>query len=263
MEDQLRLQSRVPRGFDVSVPHPARVWNYWLGGKDHFAADRAAANKAIEAIPQLPVIARATRRFVNDTVRELAGSHGIRQFLDIGTGLPVDAATHEVAYSAAPDARVVYVDNDPIVTSHAQALLVRGGTGTTDYAELDLRDTSEVLTRAAKTIDFDEPAAVLLSAVVHFLPDADDPWGIVERLTAALAPGSYLLISHLASDVTPAAVAAMASGYNERAAVPLTPRSREQVTRFFDGVTLTGQGVVSSGAGRDLPAYFGLGRKAR
>jgi len=263
------METRVPRGFDVSVPHSARVWNYWLGGKDHFAADRAAADKAIEAIPQLPVMARATRKFVNDTVRELASSHGVRQFLDIGpglpadTGLPVDAAIHEVARSAAPDARVVYVDNDPIVTSHALALLVRGGTGATDYAELDLRDTSEVLTRAAKTIDFDEPAAVLLSAVVHFVPDADDPWGIVARLTAALAPGSYLLITHVASDITPAAVAAMASGYNERAAVPITPRSREQVTRFFDGLPLTGPGVAPAGVGRNLPAYFGLGRKAR
>ena len=257
------MQSRVPRGFDVSVPHPARVWNYWLGGKDHFAADRAAANKAIEAIPQLPVIARATRRFVSDTVRELAGAHGIRQFLDIGTGLPVDAATHEVAHSAAPDARVVYVDNDPIVTSHALALLVRGSSGMTDYAELDLRDTSELLTRAAKTIDFGEPAAVLLSAVVHFIPDADDPWAIVARLADALAPGSYLLITHAASDITPAAVAAMASAYNEHAALTLTPRSREQVTRFFDGVTITGPGIVPAGAGRNLPAYFGLGRKAR
>lgn len=257
------MQPRVPRGFDVSVPHPARVWNYWLGGKDHFAADRAAANKAIEAIPQLPVIARATRRFVNDTVRELADGHGIRQFLDIGTGLPVDVATHEVVHSAAPDARVVYVDNDPIVTSHALALLVRGGTGTTDYAELDLRDTSEVLTRAAKTIDFDEPAAVLLSAVMHFVPDADDPWAIVARLADALAPGSYLLITHAASDITPAAVAAMARGYNEHAAVLITPRSREQVTRFFDGLSLTGPGVVPAGTGRNLPAYFGLGRKVR
>src|SRR5262249_2184953 len=132
VEDQLRVQSRVPRGFDVSVPHPARVWNYWLGGKDHFAADRAAANKAIEAIPQLPVIPRAAGGFARGRVGELAGAHGIRQFLDIGTGLPVDAATHEVAPSAAPDARVVYVDNDPIVTSHALALLVRGSSGTTD-----------------------------------------------------------------------------------------------------------------------------------
>jgi len=263
VEDQLRVQSRVSRGFDVSVPHSARVWNYWLGGKDHFAADRAAADKAIESIPQLPVMARATRKFVNDTVRELAVSHGVRQFLDIGTGLPVDTAIHEAAHSAAPDARVVYMDNDPIVTSHAQALLVRGGTGTTDYAELDLRDTSEVLTRAAKTIDFDEPAAVLLSAVVHFLPDADDPWGIVAQLADALAPGSYLLITHVASDITPAAVVAMASGYNERAAVAITPRSREQVTRFFDGLTLTGPGIVPAGAGRNLPAYFGLGRKTR
>jgi hypothetical protein len=239
------------------------VWNYWLGGKDHFAADRAAADEAIDWIPQLPVIARSMLKFVNDTVRELAGRQGVRQFLDIGTGLPVDAAIHQVAQSAAPDVRVMYVDNDPIVTSHARALLVRGGTGTTDYAELDLRDTSEVLTRAAKTIDFSEPVAVLLSAVVHFVPDADDPWAIVARLADTLAPGSYLLITHAASDITPAAIAAMASSYNERAPVALTPRSREQVTRFFDGLTLTGPGVVPAGAGRNLPAYFGLGRKAR
>jgi hypothetical protein len=259
----------LPR-FDISVPHPARMWNYWLGGKDHFAADREAAEQAMQVMPLIPMVARATRRFALAAVQELAIAGGIRQFLDIGTGLPVDDAAHEVvAQRIAPDTRVVYVDNDPIVASHARALLVGRGSGQTNCLHLDLRDTSAILAGAAETLDFRQPMVVLLSAILDFIPDADDPWEIVERLHAALAPGSYMVIAHAASDIQSEAVAAMSGLYNERAAAPITPRSRAEVTRFFDGMTLTSPGVVpatgwcgTAAADTALPAYFGLGLKA-
>ncbi|HEX3961536.1 MAG TPA: SAM-dependent methyltransferase [Trebonia sp.] len=268
MKYRLAEESLVRPAFDVSVPHPARVWNYWLGGKDHFAADRAAGQAAVEAMPLMPVIARVTRRFARAVVRELAGD-GIHQFLDIGMGLPAgDDSTHEVAQRVAPDARVVYVDNDPVAVSHARALLVRRGTGMTDCLDADLRDTGEILDGAARALDFGRPVAVLLSAVLEFIPDADDPWAVVARLRDALAPGSYVLVAHLASDIEAEAVADMADGYSERAAVPITPRGRSQVVRFFDGMTLAGPGVVPATGwyGPDdgvdvLPAYFGLAVK--
>ena len=264
LDDELRSSAR----FDASVPNSARMWNYWLGGKDNFAADRAAADEAAQALPLMPVIARVARRFVLAAVWELA-KEGIGQFLDIGMGLPVnDECTHEVAQCLTPEARVVYVDNDPIAASHGRALLARGGIGITDCLELDLRDTSEVLAGAARTLDFDQPVAVLLSAVLDFIPDAADPWGTVARLVDALAPGSYLMIAHVASDIEPTAVAAMAEGCSQRGAPAITPRSHEQVTRFFDGMTLTQPGVVPATGwyGPDdavgaLPAYFGLGMK--
>ena len=246
------------------------MWNYWLGGKDNFAADRSAADAAAEALPLMPVIARVARRFVLAAVWELA-KEGICQFLDVGMGLPVnDECTHEVAQCLAPDVRVVYVDNDPIAASHGRALLAGNGIGITDCLELDLRDTGEILAGAARILDFGRPVAVLLSAVLDFIPGGTDPWGAVARLMGALAPGSYLMIAHVASDIEPAAVAAMAQGYNARATPALTPRSHEQVNRFFDGMTLTQPGVVPATGwyGPDdavgpLPAYFGLGVKPR
>ena len=268
MRYRLAEESLVPPAFDVLVPHPARIWNYWLGGKDHFAADRAAAQAATQAMPLMPVIARVTRRFTRAVVHELAGA-GLRQFLDIGMGLPVDDdSTHEVAQRVAPDARVVYVDNDPIAVSHARALLVGRGTGMTDCLDVDLRDTAEIVDGAARALDFARPMAVLLSTVLEFLPDGHDPWAIVARLRDALAPGSYLLVTHLASDIEAEALAAMADEYSQRVPVPVTPRDRGQVVRFFDGTTLVGPGVVPATGwygpddGADvLPAYFGLAIK--
>jgi SAM-dependent methyltransferase len=268
MKYRLAEESLVRPAFDVSVPAPARIWNYWLGGKDHFAADRAAGQAATQALPLMPVIARVTRRFARAAVRELAGT-GIRQFLDIGMGLPVDDdSTHEVAQRVVPDVRVAYVDNDPVAVSHARALLVRRGTGMTDCLDADLRDTGEILDGAARALDFRRPVAVLLSAVLDFVPDGDDPWAAVARLRDALAPGSCLLVTHLASDIEAEAVAEMADGYSERAAVPITPRSRAQVVGFFDGMTQVVPGVVPATGwyGPDdsvgaLPAYFGLGLK--
>jgi SAM-dependent methyltransferase len=268
MNYRLAEESLAPPAFDVSVPHPSRIWNYLLGGKDHFAADRAAGQAAVQVLPLMPVIARITRRFARAAVHELA-SGGIHQFLDIGMGLPVgDDSTHEVAQRVAPDTRVVYVDNDPVAVSHARALLVSRGTGMTDCLDADLRDTGEILDGAARALDFGRPMAVLLSAVLDFIPDGDDPWAIVARLRDALAPGSYVLVTHLASDIEAKAVAEMADGYSERSAVPITPRSRGQVVRLFNGMTLAGPGVVPATGwyGPDdsvdaLPAYLGLGAK--
>lgn len=261
------LESGTRPNFDLSVPHPARMWNYWLGGKDHFAADREAAGQASQAMPLMPSIACATRRFVLAAVEELAGAGGIRQFLDIGTGLPAGDCIHTAAQRVAPDARVVYVDNDPMVTSHARVLLVDRETRATDYLNMDLRNTSDLLAGAARTLDFREPVAVMLSAVLDFIPDFDDPWAMVARLREAIAPGSYLVIAHSASDIEPAAMTAMASAYNQRGVDPITPRSRWQMIRFFDDMILTRPGVVPATgwwrAGGDgaLAAYFGLGLK--
>ena len=201
-------------GFDPSVPHPARVYAYWLGGKDHYPADRHAAEEVIRHRPQVVAGARANRAFLTRVVRYLAAECGIRQFLDIGTGLPAPNSTHEVAQAVAPDSRVVYVDNDPLVLVHARALLTSAPQGACDYVEADVRNTAAVLAGARWTLDFTRPAAVLLLAVLHFIADADDPAGIVSALARQLAPGSFVVISHLTSDFAPGPVTAGVKAYN-------------------------------------------------
>jgi len=258
--------------FDTSVANPARIWDYWLGGKDHFEADRDAAEKVIEVLPTMPLLARLARRQLTDTVRLLAGRHGIRQFLDIGTGLPTADNTHEIAQRTAPEARIVYVDNDPVVISHDRALLTSSPEGATDYLQADLRDTAAVLTGAARTLDFGQPVAVLLMGVLHFIPDEDGPYRIVARLMDATAPGSYLVIGHGASDIQPDAVPEMMRRYNERSSASLTLRTRDQVVRFFDGLELVGPGLVplsqwwpadevDAGAASGVIGYSGMARK--
>jgi O-methyltransferase involved in polyketide biosynthesis len=236
-------ESRLP-SFDPSVPNPARMWNYWLGGKDNFAADREAAEQILQVMPSMPVIARAARLFLIDAVHQLAVGYGIRQFLDIGTGLPTADNTHDVAQRAAPESRIVYVDHDPVVLTHAQALLTSSPEGETDYIQADLRDTDAILAGAARTLDFTRPVAVLLIAVLHFIPDADDPYAIVTRLMDAIPPGSYLVMAHAASDIAPEASAEMARRYNEMSSASITPRRRDQVARFFDGLDLLPPGLV-------------------
>ena len=230
--------------FDTSAANPARIWNYWLGGKDHFEADREAAEKVIEVMPSMPLLARLARRQLIDTVRLLVATFGIRQFLDIGSGLPTADNTHEVAQRAAPQARIVYVDNDPVVICHARALLISGPQGATDYIQADLRDTATILTGAARTLDFRQPVAVLLMGVLHFIPDDEDPYRIVATLMEATAPGSFLVIGHGASDIQAAAAPEVTRRYNERSSARLTLRTREQVARFFDGLELVGLGLV-------------------
>ena len=257
---------------DTSVANPARIWNYWLGGKDHFEADREAAEKVIEVMPSMPLLARLARRQLIDSVRLLAGTYGIRQFLDIGSGLPSADNTHEIAQRTRPQARIVYVDNDPVVIAHARALLTSGPEGTTDYVQADLRDTATVLTGAARTLDFRQPVAILLLGVLHFIPDEDDPYRIVTRLMDATAPGSFLVIGHGASDIQADAVPELTRRYNERSSSRITLRTREQVARFFDGLELVGPGLVplspwwppdevDAGAASGVIGHSGMARK--
>jgi hypothetical protein len=237
--------SRRGRGFDARVAHPARVYDYWLGGKDNFEADRIAGEATIAAYPAIRASARANRAFLARSVRYLAAEQGIRQFLDIGTGLPTANNTHEVAQSVAPDSRIVYVDNDPLVLSHARALLTSSPEGVTAYLDADLRDTHEILERAARTLDFGQPVALMLLAILHYIPDLDEARRIVARLTGAVPSGSYLVISHAASDISPEAMAEMIRRMNEHLAEGNhVGRSRRVVAQFFDGLDLVEPGVV-------------------
>jgi hypothetical protein len=233
------------RDFDTSVPSPARMWNYWVGGKDHFAADREAADKIQAAMPALPAIARSVRAFLVEIVRILTADYGIRQFLDIGTGLPTADNTHEVAQRAAPESRVVYADCDPVLLTHARALLTSTLHGETDYIQADLRDTDVILAAAARTLDFSQPVAVLLVASLHVIPDSDDPCGIVRRLMDAVRPGSFLVICDVPSDINPDEMAEMTGRYTESGATPMCPRSRAEIMRFFDGLEMIEPGLAT------------------
>ncbi|MEP7022843.1 MAG: SAM-dependent methyltransferase [Actinomycetota bacterium] len=228
---------------DTTVAHPARVYDYWLGGKDNFAADREAAERVLAVTPGLRFRVRANRAFLARAVRYLAAEAGIRQFLDIGTGIPSANNTHEVAQVAAPDARIVYVDNDPIVLSHAKALLASGPQGATQYIDGDVRDAAAILKAAAATLDFTQPVALMLLGIMHLIQDSEDPYRIVSGLMDALAPGSYLTISHPAIDSHPGQAEAQ-KRYNERVSTPQTLRTRAEVTRFFDGLELVPPGLV-------------------
>ncbi len=257
--------------FDTSVPHIARVYDYWLGGTDNFAADRAAAEQVIATIPDVLVSVRAQRAFLGRAVHYLVAEAGIRQFLDIGTGLPAAGNTHEVAQRAAPECRVVYVDNDPIVLLHARALLASSPQGATVYVPADLRDTGKILAEAADVLDFGQPVAVMMLGVLHCIPDEDDPAAIVAWLMAAVPPGSYLAVAHPASDVATEQMTRSMRDYNKQSAAPVTARSYAEVCRVFAGLDLVEPGVVQLhrwrsgttgvGQGRELANYGGVGRK--
>jgi hypothetical protein len=229
--------------FDTSVAHIARVYDYWLGGKDNFAADREAGTEAMQAYPDLVSSVRANREFLARGVHHLAEA-GIRQFLDIGTGIPSANNTHEVAQRVAPGSRVVYVDNDPIVLAHARALLVGDPSGATDYLDADLRDTGKILDHAAEVLDFSRPVAVMLVAVLHLIGPDDDPYGIVRQLMAAVPPGSYLLLSHVASDIEPEKMAEVGKRLNRLLTQRGWYRSQSEVADFFTGLELIEPGVV-------------------
>jgi hypothetical protein len=230
--------------FDPSVPHPARIYSYWLGGKDHYPADREAAEQVIRRRPQVVMGARANRAFLARVVRFLAAECGIRQFLDIGTGLPAPHSTHEVAQAIAPDCRIVYVDSDPLVLVHARALLTSTRQGSCDYLDADLRDVPTLLAGATETLDLRQPTAVLLLAVLHFITDPDDPVAIVAALARQLAPGSYVAISHLTSDFAPSPVLAGVEAYNTVVPTTLIPRTHSQVSTLFAGLPMVPPGVV-------------------
>ncbi len=235
-------RERLP--FDTGVAHIARVYDYWLGGKDNFAADREAARQAVAANPGLLAGVRANRAFLARVVRSLAQDHGIRQFLDIGTGIPTANNTHEVAQSVVPDARIVYVDNDPVVLSHARALLASGPEGAADYIDADLRDTATIIKGAARTLDLSRPVAVLLLLVLHLIPDEDDPYAIVRALMAAVPAGSFLVLTHPAADIEAESMAEMARRLNRLVAQKGTMRDNAQILRFFDGLELVDPGLV-------------------
>jgi hypothetical protein len=251
-DDPLSL-SGTPR-FDPGIPHSARIYNVWLGGKDGLAADRKAAAEVAACRPQVVAGAQATRAFLARTVRYLAGPCGIRQFLDIGPGLPAPGSTHEVAQSIAPESRVVYVDSDPLVMAHARALFTSLPQGSCDYIDADLRDPETIVTQAARTLDFTRPAAVILVAVLHFLAPADDPAGVVAALAAALAPGSFVAISHLTADFAPEAVGAGVAAYNAYVPAPIMARSHREVTALLGGLSLVAPGVVPVSEWRPSPA---------
>jgi hypothetical protein len=241
--EQEALMSGVSR-LDTGTAHIARVYDYWLGGKDNFSADRVAGDEALEAFPGLISSVRANRAFLTRVVRYLAAQHGIRQFLDIGTGIPASSNTHEVAQSVVPEARVVYVDNDPMVLAHARALLSSSEQGATAYLDADLRDTGKILEAARRTLDFSEPVAVMLIAVLHLIGDADDPSGIIAQLMDAVPAGSTLAISHVPNDMHMGAMSDMSDRLNRLLSQPSTYRSQAQVTGFFAGLELVDPGVV-------------------
>jgi hypothetical protein len=231
-------------GFDTSVAHSARVHDYWLGGKENYAADRAAGDAVIAAYPGIVMSVRANRAFLARVVRFLAAEAGIRQFLDIGTGIPAANNTHEVAQEAAPDARVVYVDHDPVVLAHARALLESSPEGATDYIDADFRNFDAILQRAARTIDFSRPVAVMLIALLHLIGDDDDPYGIVSELMGAVPAGSYLALSQVASDIQAEQMAEAAKRYNRMARETQRHRSHAEVSEFFTDLELLPPGVV-------------------
>jgi hypothetical protein len=247
--------------FDTSVAHQARIYNYLLGGKDNYAADRAAAEAALKIWPDIAFTAWANRAFLRRAVRYLAGEAGIRQFLDIGTGIPTAGNTHEVAQEIAPEARVVYVDYDPIVLAHARALLTSHEAGATEYIDADLRDTGTILAQAARLLDFGKPVAVTMLAILHALPDSDDPYAIVTRLMDALPSGSYLAISHGGSDrVDTEAQQGIEDSWSGRVQQQFTLRSREQVARFFAGMELVEPGLVAAEEWRPEPTTSSEGK---
>jgi O-methyltransferase involved in polyketide biosynthesis len=258
-----------PPSFDVSRAHPARVYDCWLGGKDHYEADREAAEQVAAALPTIRATVRANRAFLRRAVQYLAGEVGIRQFLDIGTGLPTADNTHEVAQSIAPDTRIVYVDNDPTVLAHARALLTSTPEGATAYIDADLRDTPAILRQAAEVLDFGQPIAVMVLAVMQYVPDSSRPHQIISRLKDAMPAGSYLAMSDSTRDLDPGRVAEGAARLNSRlGSTQITPRSRQEFARFFDGLDLVDPGLVPIPQWRALAspsslisAYAAVGRK--
>jgi S-adenosyl methyltransferase len=235
-----------PVDLHTDRPHPARVYDYLLGGKDNYAADRAAAEEGLKANPNSLVPPRQNRAFLRRAVRYLVTEAGISQFLDIGTGIPTSPNVHEIAQAANPRARVVYVDNDPIVLSHARALLTSGPGGKTAYIDADLRAVDRILGSPGlrDTLDLSRPVALMLIAVLHFIPDDDDPYGLVGQLLAELPSGSYLALSHLTGDFDPAAWAGVAAVF-KRSGVTMQVRPKPDVERFFAGLDLIEPGVVS------------------
>jgi hypothetical protein len=231
--------------FDTSVANQARIYDYLLGGKDNYAADRAAVDEVLKLAPEMGFTARANRAFLGRVVRYLTTEAGIRQFLDIGTGIPTAGNTHQVAQAVAPESRVVYVDYDPVVLAHARALLTSHEAGATEYIDADLRDTDKILGPAARLLDFTKPVAVTLLMILHVIPDSDDPRALVARVMDAMPSGSYLALSHLGAELLDQEKQQGFQDVVRRSAQQqYIGRTREQMERFFEGMDLVEPGVV-------------------
>lgn len=239
---------------DITVPHSARIWNYWLGGKDNFEVDRAAGDEVIAHIPDIPIGAKAERAFLKRIVQFLVQDAGIRQFLDIGTGLPSADNTHEVAQSLDPRCRVVYVDNDPLVMVHARALLVSTPEGISDYIEADLREPETILATARQILDFEQPIGLMLLGVVNHLMDDDVAYGSVAQLVQAMPAGSYLVLTHSTAEIHGEPMLRVMRETTERGGTPIRARTKVELERFFDGVELLEPGVVTCSRWRPDPA---------
>ncbi|WP_052848270.1 SAM-dependent methyltransferase [Streptomyces avicenniae] len=250
-------QAEPPPPIDLrtDLPHSARVYDYLLGGRTNYDPDRAAGDASVAAWPSLPVSMRQTRFFMHRVVRHLVTEHGVRQFLDIGTGIPNPPDLHEVAQDLAPDTRVVYADNDPLVLTHARALTRSSPEGRTAHLDADLRDPDSLLGAALlhETLDLGRPVALSLIALVHLLPDEDDPWGLVRRLMDALAPGSFLALTVFTGDTDPERVAGVGREYTARG-IPVRIRDRAEAERFFDGLAPLDPGVTLVHRWRPDPA---------
>jgi hypothetical protein len=231
-------------GLDISKPHIARVYDYWLGGKDNFTSDRKLGDLTIEAYPGIVRSVQTNRAFLARSVRFFAAELGIRQFLDIGTGIPTAKNTHEVAQSVAPECRIVYVDNDPIVLIHAEALLRSTPEGACDYLDCNMHDTETILAAASRTLDFSQPVAVMLISILHFVDSPDATRAIVNSLLSAMPPGSGFAISHPASDIDAEQMAEMIRRINQELPDKTTLRGRDEVEQLFDGYELLPPGVV-------------------
>jgi hypothetical protein len=258
-------------GIDTTVPHSARIWNYWLGGKDNFAVDREAGDAWSATFPGMRDVARASRSFLIRSIRYLAADAGIRQFLDVGTGLPTADNTHQVAQRIAPEARIVYVDNDPMVLAHARALLTSTRDGVTAYIHADLGEADKIMAEAAKTLDFGKPIALILSGVMGHVTNTGEARSIVRNLMGALPSGSYLSLNDGTSVVGGEELEQATQDYNETGAVPYVQRTPEEIASFFDGLELVEPGVVScprwrpdDAAGEppaEVDAFGGVARK--
>lgn len=261
-----------PVEIDTTVPHSARIWNHWLGGTDNHPVDREMGERIRGFFPEIVDNARADREFLVRAVRHLVAEGGVRQFLDIGSGLPTRDNTHEVAQAAAPESRVVYVDHDPLVPAQARPLLQSTPEGATDYVHADLRDPEVVLEAAARTLDLGRPVGLMLLGVINFVSDDAEVRAVLDRFTGALAPGSHLVISHPTSVVAPERAREVVRVWNETSTPKLTARSPEAIAAMFDGLELLEPGVVSCPdwrPGPDGPAippvdeFCGVARKPR
>jgi len=262
------LDDTARTAIDTTVPHSARIWNYWLGGKDNYAVDRVAGDQFSAIFPQIVDIARADRAFLGRVVSFLAGEAGVRQFLDVGTGLPTKDNTHQVAQRVAPESRIAYVDNDPLVLAHARALLTSSPEGTTNYVDADMGDPEKVLQEAAKWLDLTQPVALTLMGVLGHVTDYAEARSIVAALLDGLPAGSYLAIND--SINTSEALEDALRQYEASGAVPYRTRSLEQFAGFFDGLELVEPGVIlvadwrpdpAALPGPEIPQVGAVGRK--